>query len=115
MPRGGRRTPGPDKKLGRPKSTQGRPVDGNVARKIKQRIKAEELWVQCVALAYKKARETGNTADLRQCLEYLDDRDFGRCAQSVFIGDTRDATRELDFGDLPKIIAPSKAASGKPN
>lgn len=76
MPRGGKRTPSEGKKIGRPKST--RPVDGNVARKIKARVKAEELWVQCVALAYKKARDTGNTADLRQCLEYLDDRDLGR-------------------------------------
>lgn len=81
MPRGGKRTPKDGKKLGRPKTT--RPVDGNVARKIKARIKAEELWVQCVALAYKKARETGNTADLRQALEYLDDRDMGRCVDTV--------------------------------
>ena len=81
MPRGGKRTPGEGKKMGRPKAT--RPVDGNVARKIKAKIRAEELWVQCVALAYKKARETNNTSDLRQCLEYLDDRDLGRCVDTV--------------------------------
>src|ERR1700730_2697392 len=67
--------------IGRPKVF--RPVDGNVARKIKARIKAEELWVFCVSTAAKKAKETGNTADLRQCLEYLDDRDLGRCTDNV--------------------------------
>lgn len=81
MPRGGKRTPGAGKKLGRPKST--RPVDGNVARKIKARIKAEELWVFLIATASKKAKETGNTADLRNALEYLDNRDLGTCVDTV--------------------------------
>jgi hypothetical protein len=81
MPRGGKRTPAPGKKLGRPKST--RPVDGNVARKIKARVKAEELWVFLIAQASKKARDTGNTADLRNALEYLDNRDLGTCVDTV--------------------------------
>ena len=81
MPRGGKRVPKDGKKLGRPKST--RPVDGNVARKIKARIKAEELWVFLVATASKKARETGNTADLRNALEYLDNRDLGNTTDNV--------------------------------
>jgi hypothetical protein len=79
--RGGKRTPGEGKKLGRPKST--RPVDGNVARKIKARIKAEELWVFLISQAAKKARETGNTADLRNALEYLDNRDLGNTIDTV--------------------------------
>ena len=79
--RGGKRTPGDGKKLGRPKST--RPVDGNVARKIKARIKAEELWIFLIATASKKARETGNTADLRNALEYLDNRDLGNTTDNV--------------------------------
>ena len=79
--RGGKRKPGEGKKLGRPKST--RPVDGNVARKIKARIKAEELWVFLIAQAAKKARETGNTADLRNALEYLDNRDLGNTTDNV--------------------------------
>ena len=79
--RGGKRTPGEGKKLGRPKST--RPVDGNVARKIKARVKAEELWVFLIAQASKKAKETGNTADLRNALEYLDNRDLGTCVDTV--------------------------------
>lgn len=64
------------KKMGRPKVQ--RPVDGNVARKIKARVKAEELWVFLIGKAAEKARDTRNTADLRQALEYLDDRDLGR-------------------------------------
>ena len=79
MPRGGKRTPKAGKKLGRPKET--RPVDGNIARKIKARVKAEELWVFLISKAAQKAKETGNTGDLRQALEYLDDRDLGRCVQ----------------------------------
>ena len=79
--RGGKRIPGEGKKLGRPKSQ--RPVDGNVARKIKARVKAEELWVFLIAQAAKKARETGNTADLRNALEYLDNRDLGNTTDNV--------------------------------
>ena len=81
MARGGKRTPGPGKKMGRPKTR--RPVDGNVARKIKERVKAEELWVFLVAKAVEKAKNTGNTADLRNALEYLDDRDLGTCVDTV--------------------------------
>lgn len=67
--------------MGRPKST--RPVDGNVARKIKERVRAEELWVFLVAQAVKKAKETSNTADLRAALEYLDNRDLGNTTDNV--------------------------------
>jgi hypothetical protein len=79
--RGGKREPKDGKKLGRPKTT--RPVDGNVARKIKARVKAEELWVWLVGQAAKKAKETGNTADLRNALEYLDNRDLGNTVDNV--------------------------------
>jgi hypothetical protein len=81
MPRGGKREAKDGKKLGRPKST--RPVDGNVARKIKARVKAEELWVFLVSKAAQKAKDTGNTADLRNALEYLDNRDLGNCTDNV--------------------------------
>ena len=74
MPRGGKRAGAGRKK---------RPVDGNVARRIKAQVKAEELWVEAVNIAVEKARKTGNTSDLRQCLEYLDDRDMGRCVDTV--------------------------------
>jgi hypothetical protein len=41
------------------------------------------------------------------------DRKYGKPAQGVFVGDTREQTRELDFGDLP--IPNQSAAVGKPN
>jgi hypothetical protein len=60
-----------------------RPVDGNLARKIKARIKAEEKWLLVIELATEKARHTGHTSDLRHALEYLDDRDLGRPVDTV--------------------------------
>jgi|ERR1039458_291989 hypothetical protein len=53
MPRGGKRAGAGRKK---------RPVDGNVARRIKAQVKAEELWVEAVNIAAEKARKTGNTS-----------------------------------------------------
>ncbi len=76
MPRGGSR-PGAGRKK------QERPVDGNVARKIKARIKAEEKWVRLCEIAAEKAETTGNTSDLRNALEYLDNRDLGTCVDTV--------------------------------
>jgi hypothetical protein len=81
MPRGGKRTPKDGKKIGRPKTT--RPVDGNVARKIKQKVDAERLWIFLIHAAAKKAKDTGNTADLRNALEYLDNRDWGNTVDTV--------------------------------
>jgi hypothetical protein len=47
---------------------------------------------------------------------YLTDRRDGKPAQGMFVGDTREKARELDFGDLPELIAPSKSLSaGKAN
>jgi hypothetical protein len=60
-----------------------RPVDANLARKIKAKIDAEAKWVLVVELATKKAQRTENTADLRNALEYLDNRDLGRPMENV--------------------------------
>jgi hypothetical protein len=89
-------------KMGRPK--QERPVDGNVARKIKAEIKAEKLWVALVDLerrrlginkdgtlseSEKKAidgpdyRGNFSIIPLTNLLRYLDDRDLGRCLENV--------------------------------
>lgn len=47
---------------------------------------------------------------------YLTDRREGKPAQGVFLGDTRERARELDFGDLPELIATGQSVStGKPN
>jgi hypothetical protein len=60
-----------------------RPVDANVARRIKARIKAEEKWIRVIELATAKAERTENTADLRNALEYLDNRDLGNTTDNV--------------------------------
>jgi len=60
-----------------------RPVDGNLARKIKAKVDAEAKWILIVELATKKAQRTENTADLRNALEYLDNRDLGNCQDNV--------------------------------
>ena len=73
---------GARKGAGRKKKDE-RLVDANVARRIKAQVKAEELWVELVGLAVAKARQTGKTGELRQALEYLDDRDLGRPVDTV--------------------------------
>ena len=60
-----------------------RPLDGNLARKIKAKIKAEEKWLLVIEIATAKARRTENTADLRNALEYLDNRDLGNTTDNV--------------------------------
>jgi hypothetical protein len=76
MPRGGKRE-------GAGRRKQERPVDGNLARKIKAKVGAETLWVEVVEIATAKARRTENTADLRHALEYLDNRDLGNTTDNV--------------------------------
>lgn len=47
---------------------------------------------------------------------YLTDRRDGKPAQGVFVGDTRETARELDFGDLPELVAPGQSQpTRKPN
>jgi len=47
---------------------------------------------------------------------YLTDRRDGKPAQGVFIGDTREAAMDLDFGDLLMPAAPDQSGTaGKPN
>jgi hypothetical protein len=76
MPRGGART-------GAGRKKQERPVDGNLARKIKVKINAEEKWILVISLATTKAVQTGHTSDLRHALEYLDNRDLGNTMDTV--------------------------------
>lgn len=68
---------------GQGRKKQERPVDGNLARRIKAKIKAEEKWILVVELATAKACRTENTADLRNALEYLDNRDLGNTTDNV--------------------------------
>jgi hypothetical protein len=62
---------------------QERPLDGNVARKIKAKIRAEEKWARVAELAYVKAIETGHTGDIVRILIYLDNRDLGNTVDTV--------------------------------
>lgn len=49
-------------------------------------------------------------------LKYLTDRRDGKPAQGVFVGDTRESARDLDFGDLKDFFAAGEpGAAGKPN
>lgn len=93
--------------MGRPKAT--RPTDGNLARRIKAKVKAEKLWVSLVLLECKrlginadgelsvKAKELAKDGvidgpdfqgkfpvlPLFNILRYLDDRDLGRPMDTV--------------------------------
>jgi hypothetical protein len=76
MPRGGSRP-----NAGRRK--QSRPTDGNLARQIKAKIKAEERWLEILAIETEQMREEKRTEPLKRTLMYLDDRDFGPRTQKV--------------------------------
>lgn len=60
-----------------------RPLNAEVARRIKEQIKAEKLWVFAVATAVQKAKSTGNTTDLVRILEIFDKREFGNYVDTV--------------------------------
>jgi hypothetical protein len=44
-------------------------------------------------------------------LKYLTDRRDGKPYQGVFVGDTRESVRDLDFADLPMPAVPAKGFS----
>lgn len=72
-------------------------VDGNVARRIKAQVRAEETYVSLIRIEQKKLGigedgklppnyelpKTHSTLALASLLEYLDDRDQGRTMQNV--------------------------------
>lgn len=43
------------------------------------------------------------------------DRKYGKPAQGVFVGDTRESTRDVSFGDLPMPASNQLGKTGKPN
>jgi hypothetical protein len=65
----------------------------------------------------KRALLTAKDRDeIKAVMVYLTDRRDGKPAQGVFVGDTRESARELDFGDLPELIAPGQSGTArKPN
>jgi hypothetical protein len=125
MARGGKREPGPGKKQGRPKTkieTPQIPTKGfasDVLALIGTKIRGES-WITMTRDKAQNAAEyqlsllvCGDRGVESANFNKLLDRKYGKPAQGVFVGDTREATRELDFGDLPIPYQPS--AAGKPN
>lgn len=52
----------------------------------------------------------------KETRQYLTDRRDGKPAQGVFIGDTRESSVDVDFGDILMPAAPDKPrTAGKPN
>jgi hypothetical protein len=76
MPRGGKR-----EKAGRKK--QERPVDSNLARKIKAQIGAEAKWLRIIEIETRTMEEKGHTGPLKASLIYLDNRDLGNTVDTV--------------------------------
>jgi hypothetical protein len=60
-----------------------RPVDGDLARRIKAKIQAEKKWLRIVEVETQLMETTGKTAPLRTSLIYLDNRDLGNCVDNV--------------------------------
>ena len=83
-----------------------RPVDQNVAQRIKEKIQAEKLWVFAAQKAVEKARNTGDTRDLVRILMALDDRDLGRPVQEVRVANPPDEPFRVDADRaVDKLIA----------
>lgn len=76
MPRGGAR-PGAGRKK------QDRPLDGELARRIKAKIEAEKKWLRIIEVETELMNATGKTAPLRTSLIYLDNRDLGNPRDTV--------------------------------
>jgi hypothetical protein len=119
MGRGGKRTPAEGKRIGRPPKPQieiraSKGIASTVLSTLGSPYKGQEtptetdLWMSLLADADKRLRF--------DVLKYLTDRRDGKPAQGMFVGDTRETARELDFGDLPELIAAGKSVpAGKPN
>lgn len=126
MARGGSRTPGVDAVTGAPKKL-GRPPKAKIelsaskglASRVLNRIDEEEYWLSLLRFDLKPADRVmlplGEKSLIEDTLEYLTNRRDGKPAQGVFVGDTREISRDLDFGDLPLLTAGESGAPGKPN
>jgi len=60
-----------------------RPVDGDLARRIKGKIKAEQKWLRIIEIETELMEKTGKTAPLRTSMIYLDNRDLGNPRDTV--------------------------------
>jgi hypothetical protein len=120
MPRGGARQAGPGKKMGRPAKPKVE-ITPEVAKKgIATQVLAsiDEIAYWRDFLHADKESKDLNAAERMErkwALETLTNRRDGKPAQGVFVGDTRENTRDVDFGDLPMPSADFAGKTGKPN
>jgi len=93
MPRGGRRTPGPGKTLGRPRipyASQG------VASRVLRKAGELARWMGLLDAKDERLRF--------DVLRYLTDKRDGKPAQSVITADTRETVPALPLGDFPEPL-----------
>jgi len=85
MARGGKRTPGEGKTIGRPKRE--RPTNGNVAAKVLAEAKAQQLWLDMIDLERRRlfsgSSDRFSIIPLTNLLRYLEDRAYGRPVDTV--------------------------------
>ena len=122
--RGGKRVPGEGKQLGRPPKPQILQfADKGIASEVLSSIDQVAFWrfllhADEFADAEKRKLLTArDRADMFTVAEYLTNRRDGKPAQGVFVGDTRENARDLDFGDIPmpEVAAGESQPTGKPN
>lgn len=129
---GGHRDPSPGKKIGRPKTKIETPeiptkpfateVLALIGTTIKRTDGTEIHWTKMTRELAINAAEyqlsllvCGDRGIESANFNKLLDRKYGKPAQGVFVGDTREATRDLDFGDLPMPPGAQPGTAGKPN
>lgn len=121
--RGGKREPGPGKKLGRPSKPKIElTATKGIATDVLGTIDERSYWLWLLHFDEFKDKDQreeltrGDRQEIREALIYLTNRRDGKPAQGVFVGDTRERARDLDFGDLPDLVTAGQSAPArKPN
>lgn len=118
MGRGGARTAGPGKKMGRPRNTtEAGGIGTGFATRVLGRLK--ELGLKNIASAEDYALDILRLrdAEARSFFRYMLDRQYGKPVQATITTDTRESQQPLERGDLPSHFTASKnsAGSNKPN
>lgn len=120
MGRGGVRTAGEGKRIGRPpKPKIEQRADKGIASQVLGSIDEVGYWRKLlradIPLETLHTLELSERRLIEESLEYLTNRRDGKPAQGVFMGDTREAVRDVDFGNLPMPAASTAGTAGKPN
>lgn len=91
-------------------------IEGNFIQCDECKTRAEHKVCHCEICRWWSHRLSRDARIRYDADVYLTNRRDGKPAQGVFIGDTRESARELDFGDLPELITPSQSvAPRRPN